>query len=164
MRRKRALILSVILCMCLSLTLSRLLPPQAAADSYITKVLATTSYTPVALMDVNYITFATSTNGIYLTDYGWYDTHSGSPVYTKFSVRPVEVSMTFATHDGYVFDGNVAVYLNNSPAYYVLSDDRHYLTLSRTYDPMIWAPSVIKNPGDEYVNEGGFASFVASAS
>ncbi len=164
MKRKRTMILSALLCLCLCLTLSQLRPPEAGAESYIVKVLATTSYTPVALMEAGEITAATSTNGIYLYDYGWYEASSGNPVNGKFSVRPVSVLMTFATHDGYEFDSTVAVYLNNSPASYEVSPDRHFLTLTRTYDPMIWKPSVIKNPGDEYVNEGGIASFVASAS
>ena len=164
MRRTRTIVLAVLLCLCLCFTLSQLRPPMAAAESYIVKVLATTSYTPVALMDANEITAATSTNGIYLYDYGWYEASSGNRVTGKFSVRPVSVAMTFATHDGYAFDSTVAVYLNNSPAAYEVSEDRHYLTLTRTYDPMIWKPSVIKNPGDEYVTEGGLASFVASAS
>ena len=164
MRRTRTVMLSVLLCLCLCAALASLRPPQAAAESYVVKVLATTSYTPVALMDANEITAATSTNGIYLADYGWYESSSGNPVNGKFGVRPVSVLMTFATHDGYEFDNPVAVYLNNSPAAYELSEDRHYLTLTRTYEPMIWKPSVIKNPGDEYVSEGGLASFVASAS
>lgn len=164
MRRKRTIFLSALLCLCLCLTLSQLRPPEAEAESYIVKVLATTSYTPVALMEADEITAATSTNGIYLYEYGWYEASSGNPVNGKFGVRPVSVLMTFATHDGYEFDSTVAVYLNNSPASYEVSPDRHYLTLTRTYDPMIWKPSVIKNPGDEYVNEGGLASFVASAS
>ena len=164
MRRKKTMILSALLCLCLCLTLSQLRPPEAEAESYIVKVLATTSYTPVALMEASEITAATSTNGIYLYDYGWYEASSGNRVNGKFGVRPVSVLMTFATHDGYEFDSTVAVYLNNSLASYEVSPDRHYLTLTRTYDPMIWKPSVIKNPGDEYVNEGGLASFVASAS
>ena len=164
MRRKKTVILSALLCICLCLTLAGLRPSAAEAESYIVKVLATTSYTPVALMDANEITAATSTNGIYLFDYGWYESSSGNRVMGKFGVRPVSVLMTFATHDGYEFDSTVAVYLNNSPASYEVSADRHYLTLTRTYDPMIWKPSVIKNPGDEYLTEGGIASFVASAS
>ena len=63
MRRKRTIILSALLCLCLCLTLSQLRPPEAGAESYIVKVLATTSYTPVALMEAGEITAATSTPG-----------------------------------------------------------------------------------------------------
>ena len=151
------------LCLCLCFSLFSLRAPQAAADREIVKVLATTSYTPVALMDVDRITAATSTTGIYLTEYGWYDVRGGYPITSRFGAGPVELSMTFATHDGFVFAGSVAVYLNNSPAVYTLSEDRHYLTLTREYDPMIWLPDVNKSPSDEYVDEGGLASFVATA-
>ena len=164
MNRKRKRLLSALLCLCLCLALFQARLPEAAADSEIIKVLATTSYTPVALMEADSISAATSTNGIYMVDYAWYDVRNGNRIGTKFGTGPVEVSMTFATHDGYVFSNSVAVYLNNSPAKYTLSEDRHYLTLTREYDPMIWMPSIIKNPGDEYVDEGGLASFVASAS
>jgi hypothetical protein len=164
MSKNRKQVLTALLCLCICLTLCGVQPLKAAADTPIIKVLATTSYTPVALMDVGYITAATSTRGIYLAEYGWYNANTGNRINSKFGTAPVVVSMTFATHDGFEFDNPVAVYLNNSPANYVLSEDRHYLTLTRVYDPMIWAPSVIKNPGDEYLNEGGLASFVASAS
>ena len=79
MRRKRTVILSALLCLSLCLTLSHLRPMQAEAESYIVKVLATTSYTPVALMEAGEITAATSTKGIYLADYGWYEASSGNP-------------------------------------------------------------------------------------
>ncbi len=133
------------------------------ADEPIVKVLATTSYTPVALMDVSFITAATSTPGIYIVEYNWYDMTNGSKIYSQFGTGQAEVEITFATHDGYEFSDNVAVYLNNSPANFIVSADHHYLTLTRVYAPMIWAPSVIHNPKDEYVNEGDFASFVATA-
>ena len=164
MDRNRRRLLTALLCLCLCLTLSGVLPQRASADMVIPKLLATTSYTPVALMDVNNITAATSTPGVYLTEYTWRDVNTGNLITSKFGTGRVEVSMTFATHDGYEFSPNIAVYLNNSPAYYILGEDRHYLTLIRNYDPMIWKPSVIKNPGDEYVDEGGYASFVAAAS
>ena len=164
MNQNRRRLLTAFLCLCLCLTLSGVLPQRASADTVIPKLLATTSYTPVALMDVNFITAATSTPGVYITEYNWSDANTGGLITSKFGTGRVEVSMTFATHDGYEFSPDIAVYLNNSPVYFVLGEDRHYLTLIRNYDPMIWKPSVIKNPGDEYVDEGGYASFVANAS
>ena len=163
MNGRRIRLFSVLLCLCACLTLFSLRVPEASAESEIGKVLATTSYDPVALMDVSEITAATSTNGIYIVEYNWFDLNGGYLLTSRFGSGPVEVSITFAAHDGYVFAGNVAVYLNNRPADYVLSPDRHTLTLTRVYDPMIWMPSIIKSPGDEYVDEGGLASFVAAA-
>ena len=163
MGRIKTRILAAALCLCLCFALFGIHMPSASAETLISKVLATISYTPVALMDVDYITAAFSTGGIYMTDYGWYSA-DGTRIYNKFGTGPAEVSITFATDDGFIFDDRVDVYLNNAVVHYDLSPDRHYLTLSRSYEPMIWAPSVIKNPGDEYLDEGGLASFVASAS
>ena len=162
MSRFKTRFLAAMLCLCLCAALFGVHSPSAAAETLISKVLATLSYTPVALMDVGYITADTSTGGIYITDYGWYT--DGVRLNSKFGTRAAEVSITFATHDGFIFDDRVDVYLNNALVHYDLSPDRHYLTLTRSYEPMIWAPSVIKNPGDEHVDEGGLASFVASAS
>lgn len=164
MRQKPARILPLLLCLCLVLSLFGFCAPKASADTPIIKVLSTTSYTPVALMDVNFITAATSTPGIYLLEYGWFDAATGNPVREKFGTRRVAAVLVFATHDGYEFDPQAAAYLNNERSVCTVSEDRHYLTLTREYDPMIWAPSVIKDPGDEYLDEGGYASFVTSAS
>jgi len=163
MHKNRKRLLTALLCLAMCFALCVAVPQKAAADQQIGKILATTSYTPVALMDVSYITAATSTGGIYITDYAWYDLNNGTRMFSQFGTGQVEVEITFATHDGFEFADNVAVYLNNSPADYILSADHHYLTLTRVYAPMIWAPSVIKNPSDEWINEGGFASFVATA-
>ena len=65
MRQKTARILPLLLCLCLVLTIFGFCASKASADTPIIKVLSTTSYTPVALMDVNFITAATSTPGIY---------------------------------------------------------------------------------------------------
>ena len=151
MRQKPARILPLLLCLCLVLSLFGFCAPKASADTPIIKVLSTTSYTPVALMDVNFITAATSTPGIYLLEYGWFDAATGNPVLEKFGTRRVAAVLVFATHDGYEFDPQAAAYLNNERSVCTVSEDRHYLTLTREYDPMIWAPSVIKDPGDEYL-------------
>ena len=163
MDSRRTRFLSVLVCVCLCLTLFSLRLPAASAETEIGKVLATTSYTPVALMDVAEITAATSTSGVYITEYGWYDLRGGYQLSSRFGTGPVEVSITFATHDGFIFSGSVDAYLNNERCVAVVSPDRHYMTLTRTYDPMIWLPSVMKSPGDEYLDEGGLASFVATA-
>ena len=158
-------LLTALLCLCLCLGALALCPVRADASNAIlvTKVLTTTTYTPVALMDLQYVTAATSTSGVYITEYGWFDTATNARVTGNFSTRPVEVQITLATYDGIEFADDVAVYLNNSPASYVISADHRYLTLSRTYTPEVWKPSVVKNPEDEYVNEGDLASFSATA-
>ncbi len=158
-------LLTALLCFCLCLGLCTLCPARAEASDAILvrKVLTTTKFTPVALMELQYVTAATSTSGVYITEYGWYDTATGARVTDNFSTRPVEVQITLCTFDGVEFADDVAVYLNNIPASYVLSADHRYLTLSRTYTPDVWKPSVVKNPEDEYVDEGDYASFSATA-
>ena len=163
MDSRRIRILPALLCLCLCLTLFSFRLPAASAETEVPKVLATISYIPVALMEAGDITAATSTSGIYITEYNWYDIRGNYLITSRFGSGPVAVAITFATHDGFVFSGSVDVYLNNEPAAYEMSPDRHYLTLMRTYDPQIWLPSVIKNPGDEYLDEGRVASFVAAA-
>ena len=157
-------LLTVLLCLCLCLGAVSLCPVKAHADAIlITKVLTTTKFTPVALMDLQYVTAATSTSGVYIAEYGWFDTATNARITNNFTTRPAEVQITLGTYDGMEFADNVAVYLNNIPASYVVSADHRYLTLSRTYTPDVWKPSVIKNPENETVEEGGIASFAASA-
>ncbi len=158
-------LLTALLCLCLCLGLCTLCPAQAEASDVmvIRKVLTTTTFTPVALMELQYVTAATSTSGVYITEYGWYDTATNVRITDNFTTRPVEVQITLCTYDGVEFADDVAVYLNNVAASYVLSADHRYLTLSRTYTPDVWKPSIIKNPEDEYVEEGGYASFSATA-
>ena len=56
--------------LCLFVGLGAYVPAAAHAASAIDKVLTPTSYTPVALMDVSFITAATSTPGCDLVGYG----------------------------------------------------------------------------------------------
>ena len=149
--------------LCLALLLCSLMPTAAAADSAIEKLLCTTSSIPVAQMDSRDIYVATSTAGCYVEDYTWRRTSDGSVVYQNFGKENVEISITLRAMDGWFFSDACAVYLNNSSAGYYIGDEGRTLTLSRTYAPELWAPSIIKHPGNENVEEGGLASFVATA-
>lgn len=165
MKSMKSRLLTALFCLCLCAAVTVLCPIRAHADDpiYVNKVLTTTTYTPVALMDLDYVTAATSTSGVYITEYNWFDVETGSVITSNFTTRPAEVQITLATYDGIEFSDTVAVYLNNSPASFVVSADHRYLTLSRTYAPDVWKPSVIKNPENETVEEGGIASFAATA-
>ena len=161
MRRSSLHVFSALLCLCL--LLASAFPLQAHADVPISKVLTTTKFTPVALMELQYVPAATSTEGVYIVDYAWYDANTGAKVVDQFGVNRVEVQITLATHDGYEFADEVNAYLNNVPADCIISPDRHYLTILRTYNPEIWLPSVVKQPTDEFIEEWGMASFAANA-
>ena len=165
MKSTKSRLLTALFCLCLCAAVTALCPLRAHADDpiYVNKVLTTTTYTPVALMDLQYVKAATSTSGVYITEYNWFDTGTGSVITNNFTTRPAEVQITLATYDGIEFSDTVSVYLNNIPASFVVSADHRYLTLSRTYTPDIWKPSVIKNPDNETVEEGGIASFAATA-
>ena len=150
--------LSLLLC----LGLCGLIPIEASAEGEIGKVLTTLSNVPVAMDGVYSITAATSTEGCYLTSYGWFDS-SGSPADGVFEAGTYRVEITVAAAEGYYFADGVDVYLNNSRADYILHDSGS-LTLYRDYDAQLWAPTIIKHPTTEKVKEGELASFVAMAS
>ena len=151
-----------LLSLCLCLCAPALTPQRASAVLEIGKVLTTTSTTPVALMEVSQITAATSTGGCYISGYDWHDSQGWTATGT-FGTEVYRVTITVSAADGYYFSENVAVYLNNEPAAFDMSTDFRTLTLYRDYSPAQWAPTVIKNPGSETVEVGGFASFVATA-
>lgn len=151
-----------IVCLAVAMTLAFIAPQRAFADLEIGKVLATTSYSPVALMDVTQITAATSTSGCYIISYNWYDS-SGQPLSGSFGTENYRVEIQLGAADGYYFSENLAVYLNNSSVDFNLDPTLKALTLYRVYAPELWTPSVIKSPGSEKVEIGGWASFVATA-
>lgn len=158
----RKKILAGFLSLLLCLGLCGLIPIEASAEGEIGKVLTTLSNVPVAMDGVYSITAATSTEGCYLTGYGWFDS-SGSPADGVFEAGTYRVEITVAAAEGYYFADGVDVYLNNSRADYILHDSGS-LTLYRDYDAQLWAPTIIKHPTTEKVKEGELASFVAMAS
>ena len=157
--KKRALAVLLVLLLCLGIC--GLIPVEASAEGEIGKVLTTLSNVPVAMDGVYSITAATSTEGCYLTSYGWFDS-SGSPADGVFEAGTYRVEITVNAADGYYFADGVAVYLNNSSVDYVMNDSSS-LTLYRNYDAQLWAPSIYKHPTTETVKEGELASFVAMA-
>ena len=148
---------------CLVLMFCTLLPISAAADNAIEKVLCTTSTIPVAQANSQEIYAATSTSGCDVDSYLWRRTTDGYIVYGLFGTENVEVEISLRALDGWYFSESCAVYLNNSSASYYIGEGGKTLTLTRTYAPELWLPSIIKHPGSETVDEGGLASFVASA-
>lgn len=157
--KKRSL--AGLFCLLFCLGICGLAPAEAAAGGEIGKVLTTLSNEPVVMDGVYGITAATSTEGCYLSSYGWYEA-DGSPADGTFGTGTYRVEITVNAADGYSFADGVAVYLNNSQADYVMNDGGS-LTLYRDYTPQLWAPSVIKSPTTENVEVGELASFVAIA-
>ena len=161
---KRALrLLTGLLCLCLCLSFACFLPQRASAELEIGKLLTTVTPTPVALMDVNQISAATSTGGCYISAYTWYDA-SGQVLTGSFGTGSYTVELQLTAADGYYFSPSMATYMNNSQCTAFIDSGQKYVTLTRTYTPDVWAPTVIKSPGSETVEEGGWASFAATAS
>ncbi len=154
---------SMLSLLCVLALLLSLLPMSAAADNAIDKVLCTLSSVPVAMNDSRDIYANTSTANCYIEDYYWRRPSDGYMVYQLFGTETVEVTITLRAYDGWYFSDSVAVYLNNSSVFYSLGEGGKTLSLTRSYTPELWAPNVIKHPGNETVEEGEFASFVASA-
>lgn len=158
----RKKLLTLFLCLCICLSVCGLVPVEAFADTEISKVLTTLSNVPVAMDGVYSITAATSTEGCYLTSYGWYDSN-GSPADGTFESGTYRVEITVEAADGYYFSDGVEVYLNNSGVEYVMNGSGS-LTLYRDYSAQLWAPTITKHPTSENVEVGELASFVAIAS
>ena len=163
MRMSVKRLLSLCLLVCLSLSFLAFAPIQgAAADGWpISRVLIQTSYTPVALMDLDLMTVSTSTDGCFVAGSTWY-TVTGSPVSGQFGTEPVYLEVTLNTAGSYSFDAVAEAYINNTAASVVSNTGSSLTVRSHDYTPDAWAPSVVKNPGPEEVSAGGTATFAVS--
>lgn len=139
-------------------------PVSASAEeigSLITKVLATTSGTPVAMSSAANISAATSTAGCYVAGISWTDM-SGQPIDT-FTTDYAMVTITLGVQPGSYFADGLEVYLNNTAVDASVGGGGTYLTITRVYAPDVWAPTITKHPTSENVEEGELTSFVAAA-
>lgn len=157
---RRAALICLTFCMLLSV--SCFVPVRASAETSISKVLATTSYTPVALMEVQFISASTSTEGCYASSITWYDQNYVA-VTDYFGTDTYHLEICIQANEGYVFAEDMTAYLNNSGVDFKRDESGKSVILYRDYTPAIWLPTVIKDPGAETVTEGGWASFVATA-
>lgn len=133
----------------------------SAENTVISKILTTLSSTPVALDLPSSITAATSTPGCYIVSAGWYD--AGGKIMTEaFSPETYSLVMIVGASSGYTISQDVACYLNNSAISCSVDASGSFATLTRDYTAAVWAPTIYKNPGNETVDEGGWASFVVS--
>ena len=167
MAKMKRLISVFLAALCIYVCLAAALPASAQAQelgySPITKVLATTTATPVASQNALEIGGATSTSGCYFTGISWYDS-AGQFIDGAFTTDYATVNIRLDAAPGYYFAEGMEAYLNNSAVEYTIYDGGNYVILSRTYAPDVWAPTIIKHPGGETVDEGGWCSFVATAS
>ena len=164
MQASKFRLLTLLLVLSLILSFGAEVPTSASADgTVIGKILTTISATPVALEDPASITAATSSAGCSIVSAGWYDP-SGQLASGAFGIETYTLVIVLQANPGYVFDPNVAAYLNNSAINCVVDASGSTATLNRDYTASVWAPTIYKNPGNETVDEGGWASFVVSGS
>ena len=122
-------IISLILVLCMFLTIGFSMPIQAAADTGIAKVLTTISASPVALMDPSIITASTSTEGCHVESLAFYDP-AGNLSGRVFNVETYRMEMILRADSGYKFNPDVACYLNNSSVNGTVSADGSTLTIT----------------------------------
>ena len=162
MQAKKLRLLRLITVLSLVLSFSVVLPVSASAESTaVGKILTTISATPVALTAPSQITAATSTPGCRIISAGWYDA-SGMLVSGDFGPETYSLVLVIGVADGYTIRPDVACYLNNSAISCSVDPSGTSATLTRDYTASVWAPTVYKHPGNETVDEGGWASFVVS--
>ena len=155
-------VFSVLLSLCLGWGILSFIPVTASADTVIEKVLATAQPSPVVLMDISSVAVATSTEGCTVGSVTWYDA-SGNPASGSFQQQNYRLEIRIDAGEGYSFAGELRAYLNNSGVDAVADPSGKSVTLVREYTPAVWAPTIIKDPGGETVEENGWASFVATA-
>ena len=162
MQAKKLRLLSLITLLSLMLSFSVMLSaPASAENTAIGKILTTISATPVALTSPSQIVAATSTPGCRVISAGWYDAN-GIIVSGDFGPETYTLVMIIEAADGYTISPDVACYLNNSAISCSVDPSGTSATLERDYTAAVWAPTVYKHPGNETVDEGGWASFVVS--
>ncbi len=162
MQVKKLRLLTLITVFSLVLSFSLMLPMSASAEgTAIGKILTPISATPVALTNPAQITAATSTPGCRIISAGWYDA-GGMLVSGDFGPETYTLVMVIGVTSGYTISPNVACYLNNSAISCSVDPSGTSATLTRDYTAAVWAPTVYKHPGNETVDEGGWASFVVS--
>lgn len=150
------------LTLCMLLSMLSLMPVKARAETTIEKVLTTLSYEPVALMEVGFITAATSTEGCYVSSIAWYNSNYVQET-NYFNTGTYHLEIRLNANEGYVFSQSLVAYLDNSEISVTWEEPGSSVVLKRDYEPMLWQPTIIKHPGAETVTEGGWASFVSTA-
>ena len=162
-KMKKAKCISALL-LCLTCLLVFTAPAFAAngGEAVVSKVNIQLSASPVVMMDPGTIRASTNTTGCSLVSMNWYDV-SSQPIIDAFTSSPTTLVLNIAGYGGYVFADNATAYINGEPVSCAVGGGGTYITLVKEYMPAIWAPSIIKHPGDDKVDEDGTVSFVATA-
>lgn len=134
---------------------------EARGTGVISNVNITFSMPPVNAADVSALSVSTSTGGCFIRSAVWYDIY-GKPITNKFTGDNATIEIVVEASTGNYFSGDVAVTVGGGPA--SVENYGSELHISKSFSPVIWAPTMVKQPGNEKVQEGGVASFVSYSS
>lgn len=139
------------------------LPLEASASSRgsVSSVAINLSMPPVNAAEVTGINVTMSSGGCYISSVVWYDIY-GQAITDRFDGNSVTLEVIVTASSGNRFSGDVAVSVAGQPASYDNYGTQLYI--SKSFMPMVWAPTMVKHPGSETIPEGGMVSFVAYAS
>lgn len=149
---------AALLCIAFSIGIMPLEASAFGGMQDIKNVALTFSMPPVNAADVSALNVSTTTGGCYISSVAWYDIY-GERITNKFTGNNATVEIVVKSSSGRYFSSDVSVTIGGQAVSYA-----HYgseLHISNTYSPVIWAPTMVKHPGDETVIEGGVASFVS---
>ena len=107
---------------------------------------------------------AVSSKNASLVSLSWYDLLGNKlPGNSAFDYTTYRMEIIAKADDGYIFSPSTNAYLNNSATSCSVSADGKYVTLIRQYEALVYAPRIIKHPGEETIKEGSFVSYVSTA-
>lgn len=152
----------VMLCL-LAAALAGLLPAEAQAGSLglIDSVDVALAIPPVVSGEVSAMQVTLGTRGCYIAGAVWYDMY-GQPMTGKFTYDNVSLVVTVNASPGCYFTPGVSVRVGGE---YAPSENYgSQLVISKSFSPVVWAPSISKHPISETVSPGGLVSFVSYAS
>lgn len=139
-------------------------PTETPPLKALTKVTVQLNRTPVVMMPVSEPGSAVSSKNATLVSLTWYDKNGKAMSSADtFAFTTYRAEIRARADDGYYFTPNANGYINNSAATTTVSADGKYITVSREYTAIVWAPRVIKHPGAETIDEGNFVSYVSVA-
>ena len=166
MNRRRTRRIPLLLSLCLVVSLLCLAPARAeAADvGAIDRVLCSLNYSPVAMMELQYVKVSTSSADCYITSAIWTDP-TGAQVTGTFGTGNYTLTVTYSAAGDKVFSAGALGYINNKNdgVSVSVSADGKTATLQKTFSAEIWAPTAVKQPTSEKVSMGSWTSFAVSS-
>jgi len=156
------LMAELVLLLLLAAMLTGLAPvgADAAALGQIDSVDIALSIPPVVSGEVAAMSATLKSRGCYIAGVGWYDMY-GQTMTGKFTYDTATLVVTVNASPGCYFSGAVAARISGE--YAPCENYGSQLVISKSFSPVVWAPSISKHPLSETIFEGGLVSFVSYA-